>query len=302
MWTAHFTPALLGAPTVVHGALRCRRGARPIERERVTVLACVSTQFLMMLNSPDVEQRDLSSLRCMFTGGEAVPYERAARFEDVTGARVLQFYGSNETGALSRTTMRDDRDHRLQTAGRLIPEMHVRLLDDAGRDITDPGTPGHPVCKGPATCLGYLDDQARQRRAVHRRRLDAHRRPLHDRRRRLPAGGRAARPTSSSAAGRTSAPLRSRPRWRASRGRGRRRGGDARRGFGERVCLYAELRAGRDPRARRRWSSFLRERGVSPEWFPERLVVLDALPRASGGKVAKGELRADIRRRLDAGR
>jgi len=26
--------------------------------------------------------------------------------------------------------------------------------------------------------------------------------------------------------------------------------------------------------------------------------VLDELPRASGGKVAKGELRADIRRRL----
>jgi acyl-CoA synthetase len=47
---------------------------------------------------------------------------------------------------------------------------------------------------------------------------------------------------------------------------------------------------------------FLRTKGVSPEWFPERLVVLEALPRASGGKVAKGELRADIRRRLDAGR
>ena len=45
--------------------------------------------------------------------------------------------------------------------------------------------------------------------------------------------------------------------------------------------------------------AYLRERGVSPEWFPERLVVVDALPRASGGKVAKGELRADIRRRLD---
>jgi hypothetical protein len=48
--------------------------------------------------------------------------------------------------------------------------------------------------------------------------------------------------------------------------------------------------------------AFLRERGVSPEWFPERLVVVDALPRASGGKVAKGELRADLRRRMDAGR
>jgi len=40
---------------------------------------------------------------------------------------------------------------------------------------------------------------------------------------------------------------------------------------------------------------YLGERGVSREWFPERLVVLDALPRASGGKVAKGELREKVR-------
>ena len=39
-------------------------------------------------------------------------------------------------------------------------------------------------------------------------------------------------------------------------------------------------------------------RGVSKETFPERLIVVDALPRSSGDKVAKGELRADIRRRL----
>jgi acyl-CoA synthetase len=61
--------------------------------------------------------------------------------------------------------------------------------------------------------------------------------------------------------------------------------------FGERVCLYAELR----PDATLALDDvveFLTERGVSREWFPERLVVLDALPRASGGKVAKGALRA----------
>jgi acyl-CoA synthetase len=67
--------------------------------------------------------------------------------------------------------------------------------------------------------------------------------------------------------------------------------------FGERVCVYAELRPGAvlDLEA---LTGHLTERGVSREWHPERLVVLDRLPRSSGGKVAKGELRADIRRRL----
>ena len=37
---------------------------------------------------------------------------------------------------------------------------------------------------------------------------------------------------------------------------------------------------------------------MSKEIWPEHLVVVDDLPRASGGKIAKGELREDINRRL----
>lgn len=66
--------------------------------------------------------------------------------------------------------------------------------------------------------------------------------------------------------------------------------------FGERVCVYAELRAG-ESLTLEDLTKHLEARGTSREWWPERLVVLGALPRASGGKVAKGELRADAMRR-----
>jgi acyl-CoA synthetase len=39
---------------------------------------------------------------------------------------------------------------------------------------------------------------------------------------------------------------------------------------------------------------------VSKEWFPEHLVVVDALPVAPGGKLAKSVLREDIKRRMAA--
>lgn len=67
--------------------------------------------------------------------------------------------------------------------------------------------------------------------------------------------------------------------------------------FGERVCGYAELRPGA-ALTLDDLTAHLTERGVSREWHPERLIVLDALPRSSGGKVAKGDLRDDIHRRL----
>ena len=67
--------------------------------------------------------------------------------------------------------------------------------------------------------------------------------------------------------------------------------------FGERVCVYAELRAGQSL-GLEQLVAHLRRQGASKETLPERLVVLDELPRASGGKIAKGALREDIRRRI----
>ena len=58
---------------------------------------------------------DLSRLRVMYTGGEAVPYHKAEEFEARTGATILNMYGSNETGVQSYTTLDDPRELRLET-------------------------------------------------------------------------------------------------------------------------------------------------------------------------------------------
>jgi len=196
--------------------------------------------------------------------------------------------------------MRDDREHRLQTAGQLIADMHVRLLDDGGNDITKPDTPGHPICKGPATCLGYLDDDranAELFTADGWMRIgdlctvdaDGYLRVVGRTSDIIIRGGKniSAPAVEGEVAQHPAIALAAAVAMPDEV-------------FGERVCLYAELESDAyldlDTLV-----TFLRDRGVSPEWFPERLVVVDSLPRASGGKVAKGELRVDIRRRVEAG-
>jgi acyl-CoA synthetase len=67
--------------------------------------------------------------------------------------------------------------------------------------------------------------------------------------------------------------------------------------FGERVCAYVELRPG-ESLTLPDLVEHLRGRDVSVENFPERLEVLGELPRGAGGKIAKEQLRTDIRRRL----
>ena len=67
--------------------------------------------------------------------------------------------------------------------------------------------------------------------------------------------------------------------------------------FGERVCVFAELKNRRDARPADARRIICWRQGVSKELLPERLEVLDELPRSSGGKIAKGQLREDIRSR-----
>jgi acyl-CoA synthetase len=59
--------------------------------------------------------------------------------------------------------------------------------------------------------------------------------------------------------------------------------------FGERVCAFVQLVDGASLSLEALCEHLL-ARGVSKELLPERLVVLDELPRSSGGKVAKGQL------------
>jgi acyl-CoA synthetase len=289
LWTAHVTPAILGCPTVLAERFSPDEVLDLIERHRVTVLACVSTQLIMLLSAAGRRAVELGSLRVVFTGGEAVPYDRAARFEDRFGVTVLQFFGSNETGALSRTTLADSREARLRTAGRVIGDMQVRLFDEAGTDVTATGR-GIPAGRGPATCLGYLDDAAANAQL------------------RTPDGWmlmgdvvEVDRDGYLTVVGRTADVI-----IRGGRNISAAQVEEAVGGhpavalaaavavadpvFGERVCVFAELAPGAEL-GLDGLREYLGASGVSPELWPERLEVLRALPLTLGGKVAKAELR-----------
>ena len=232
----------------------------------------------------------------MFTGGEMVPYERAREFEERTGATVLQFYGSNETGALSATTMLDSPEQRLRTAGRVIPEMHVRLLDpDTDADITATGGPGVPAGKGPTLCLGYWDDAAANERLWT---ADGWMRmgdlATIDADGYLTVVGRTSdfivRGGKNISAGQVEDEVATHPAVALCAAVAM-----PDETFGERVCVFAELRAGFDTLTLPELTAHLASRGVGKELWPERLVVLDELPRSSGGKLAKAELTARAR-------
>jgi acyl-CoA synthetase len=296
LWTSHTTPIYLGTSVVILNRFTTQAAAEAINRYKVTVLCCVSTQLTMLMADRSCRDYDLSSLRVVFTGGEALPYRPAAEFEELTGAKILQFYGSNETGLLSATTVHDSVEHRLRTAGRIVPDMAVRLFD-GDQDVTETGR-GQPACRGPATSLGYLGGTDHDKLFTRDGWMRMGDICEIDGDGFLRVTGRTSdfilRGGKNISASQVEDAVMTHPAIALAAAVAM---PDP--VFGEKVCLYAEL-AGSATVDLPQLVKHLLALGVSKELLPERLIVLDQLPRSSGAKVAKGQLREDIRIRMEA--
>ncbi len=290
LWTAHFLPALLGRPAVVLDRFDATAAVRLLAEHRATLLGAVSTQFRMMLQADPDGLARLDGLRVMYTGGEAVPRTEAERFEALTGAKVLQFYGSNEAGGVSATTVFDDDETRLGTGGHVLDEMRLRLVD-AGREVRGPGVRrGQPAVRGPLASPGYFRDEAADAELF----TDDGWLLLGDvvevdEENRLRVVGRVAdviiRGGKNISAAEVEDLVREHPSVSMVAAVG-----VPDTVFGERLCVVVALEAGA-ALSLGALTAWLQERGVTREYLPEKLVVTDAMPMAAGGKIAKARVR-----------
>ena len=292
LWTAHVTPTLLGIPCLLQERFNALEAAKAIERHQVSVLCAVSSQFVMILDASS--SIDLSSLRVIFTGGEAISPTRAQELEEKSGCRVLNFYGSNETGTLSGTTVHDPAEKRYTSAGKVIPEMQVRLYDPAtGKRTADIGK-GQPACKGPALSLGYWeDDDANKQLMTEDGWFLMGDLVQIDSQGWLKVTGRVSDfiirggKNISAVAIEREVELHPKVALVAVVPKPNKK-------LGETAAAYVQLHVGQSL-SLEELQNFLSDQGVSIEWWPETLNVLKRLPLSSGGKVAKGELKELIK-------
>jgi long-chain acyl-CoA synthetase len=126
---------------------------RTIERDAVTVFQGVPTMFSALLNHPERESFDLSSLRICVSGGAPMPVEVLRGFERVTGCKVLEGYGLSETSPVASTNY-PDRPRKPGSIGTPLPGVEMKIVDDAGREL-GPGEVGEIVIRGYNVMKGY---------------------------------------------------------------------------------------------------------------------------------------------------
>ncbi len=131
------------------------RALELIERERITVLVGVPTMSWDLLESPDFDQRDTSSLVSVGGGGAPAPPELVKRIEEnFRRGRPSIGYGMTETNAYGPQNTGDDYVAHPTSTGRAVPIMQVAIFDDDGRRLPA-GEQGEIRFRGPMVIRGY---------------------------------------------------------------------------------------------------------------------------------------------------
>ncbi|GGB85266.1 acyl-CoA synthetase [Knoellia flava TL1] len=124
--------------------------------EKVTVMQGVPTMYAAILNHPDSDSLDASSLRTCASGGSAMPLEVMKAFEEKFGCVILEGYGLSETSPVASFNM-PDRERKPGTIGLAIPGCEMRVVDLDGNEVAN-GEVGEIAIRGDNVMKGYWDN------------------------------------------------------------------------------------------------------------------------------------------------
>jgi acyl-CoA synthetase (AMP-forming)/AMP-acid ligase II len=133
---------------------------RLMARERVTVGQGVPTQWRLVLDHADFAGSDLSSLRIAGTGAATVPPELVREMQAKLGCPVVIGYTSTEAAITTGTVPGDSPEVISQTVGRPRANVTLEVVDDEGA-VCRTGRVGRVRCRSDATMRGYWRDPGR---------------------------------------------------------------------------------------------------------------------------------------------
>lgn len=130
-----------------------------IQDDKVTLLPAVPTVYQSLLEHPNLNDFDLSSLRVAMTGGTVVPVQLIYDIRDRLGVpHVVNAYGMTETaGNITYTRAGDPDEVVARTVGRPLDNLEVKIVDTEHRLLSEENV-GQIAVRGCQVTQGYLDD------------------------------------------------------------------------------------------------------------------------------------------------
>ena len=157
-----FIPTLFGGSTVhLMPKFDARDYLRIVAAERITHTMLVPVQYKRIMEVPDFDSFDLSSMRVKFSTSAPLRADVKADVLARFPGKLIEYYGSTEGGGVT-VLVADEYPDKLHTVGKLAPGNDIRLIDAEGREVPQ-GQVGEICGRGPTMMAGYYgrDDLTR---------------------------------------------------------------------------------------------------------------------------------------------
>ncbi|PCR90539.1 long-chain-fatty-acid--CoA ligase [Natrinema ejinorense] len=112
-----------------------------VEDEELTIVHGVPAMYNDVINQPNAEEFDLSSVRLCGVGGSGIPVEVLRRFEDLYEPKVYEGYGLTETSPITHFNSPLD-GRRVGSVGKTVPGVDSKVVDEDFEEVS-------PVEEGP---------------------------------------------------------------------------------------------------------------------------------------------------------
>ncbi|HYM30023.1 MAG TPA: cyclohexanecarboxylate-CoA ligase [Candidatus Cybelea sp.] len=148
-------PVTLGAKAVLQDIWHPGEAASIIAAEGVT-FTMASTPFLADLTETAIKRpKDVASLRIFLSAGAPIPRVLVQRAKEALGAEIVSAWGMTENGAVTTTKVGDKPDKTFGTDGLALPGMETRTVDADDKPVAV-GEEGRLQTRGCSNFVGYL--------------------------------------------------------------------------------------------------------------------------------------------------
>jgi long-chain acyl-CoA synthetase len=127
-----------------------------IEKWRVTLIKTVPTVLQRLVDSPDIKNRDLSSIHTIVYGGSPMAVEKLRKAIDIFGPVFIGNYGLTEAPQTDLVLSREDHKDtsKLASTGKPYTMVEAKIVDESDQEV-GVGQMGELIVRGDHIMHGY---------------------------------------------------------------------------------------------------------------------------------------------------
>jgi len=128
---------------------------KTIDKLKPKVFPGAPTMYIGLLNHPDLEKYDLSSIEICLSGSAPLPVEVQQQFEKLSGGKLVEGYGLTESSPVTHANFLWDNERVKGSIGVPWPDTDAKIVSLSTGETLPPGEIGELAVKGPQVMKGY---------------------------------------------------------------------------------------------------------------------------------------------------